>query len=85
MKYHTFDGRDPIRIFDFLARFENEADKLNISEAHAFIAYPEIPGQTSGNEITYKLKRNVMPRWHYLLAGGYSISHSSVGKVLGDA
>ena len=40
MKKHTFDGSDPIKIFDFLTRFVNEADMLSMSEAQAFIALP---------------------------------------------
>lgn len=40
LKNHTFDGTGRIRIFDFIARFVNEANKLNISEAQAFIALP---------------------------------------------
>ena len=40
MKSHIFDGNDPIKIFDFLTRFVNEADMLNMSEAQAFIALP---------------------------------------------
>ena len=40
LKNHTFDGNDPIKIFDFLSRFVNEADMLNMSEAQAFIALP---------------------------------------------
>jgi len=40
MKKHTFDGSDPIKIFDFLTRFVNEADMLAMSEAQAFIALP---------------------------------------------
>lgn len=38
LKNHKFDGTDPIRVFDFLARFVNEADMVNTSEAQAFIA-----------------------------------------------
>lgn len=33
MKNHTFDGNDPIDIFDFLIHFVNEADMLKMSEA----------------------------------------------------
>ena len=40
MNQHTFDGSDPIKIFDFLTRFVNEADILAMSEAQAFIALP---------------------------------------------
>lgn len=32
MKNHTFDGKGPIRVFDFLTRFVNEADMLHMSE-----------------------------------------------------
>ena len=35
-----FDGTDPIRVFDFLARYVNEADMLDMTEAQAFIALP---------------------------------------------
>lgn len=38
MRKHTFDGTYPIKIFNFLTRFVNKADMLNISEALAFIA-----------------------------------------------
>lgn len=40
MKNHIFDWVEPIRIFDFLTRFVNEADILNISEGQAFVALP---------------------------------------------
>ena len=40
MNQHTFDGSDPIKIFDFLTRFVNEADILAMSEAQVFIALP---------------------------------------------
>lgn len=33
MKKHTFDGSDPIKIFDFLTRFVNEANIFAMSEA----------------------------------------------------
>lgn len=38
IKNQTFDGKDLIRVLDFLARFVNEAVMLNMSEAQAFIA-----------------------------------------------
>ena len=40
MNQLTFDGSDPIKIFDFLTRFVNDADILAMSEAQAFIALP---------------------------------------------
>ena len=40
LKSLAFDGDDPIMIFDFLTRFVNEADMLNMSEAQAFVARP---------------------------------------------
>ena len=40
MRCHTFDGRDPIHVLDFLARFVREADMLKMSEAQACIAVP---------------------------------------------
>ena len=49
LEKHIFDGTDPIRIFDFLSRFVNEADMLSMSEAQAFIALPmflEDPAET---------------------------------------
>lgn len=36
----TFDGKDPILIFEFLSRFVVEANTLRISEAQAFVALP---------------------------------------------
>ena len=38
MNKHAFYGSDPIKIFDFLTRFVNEANILAMSEAQAFIA-----------------------------------------------
>ena len=49
MSKHKFDGNDPIRVFDFLTRFVNESDMLNMSEAQSFIALPmflEEPAET---------------------------------------
>ena len=40
MKDHSFDGNDPIRVLDFLARMVTEADMLDMSEAQAFVALP---------------------------------------------
>ena len=40
MSKHKFDGNDPIRVFDFLSRFVNESEMLNMSEAQAFVALP---------------------------------------------
>ena len=34
---YKFDGSDPIMVFDFLTRFVEEADTLNMTEAQAFI------------------------------------------------
>lgn len=42
MKKNDFDGTVPIHIFDFLARFDTEADMLNISETQIFIALPTL-------------------------------------------
>lgn len=36
----TFDGKDPIMIFDFLSRFVSEANTLEMSEPQAFVAIP---------------------------------------------
>lgn len=36
----SFDGGDPILILEFLSRFADEADTLEMSEAQAFIALP---------------------------------------------
>lgn len=41
LKNHTFDGTDPIHVFDFLAPFVSKADMLNMSKAQAFIALPD--------------------------------------------
>lgn len=41
MKNHTFDGTDPIRIFDYLTSFVNEVCMLKRSEAQTFIALPK--------------------------------------------
>ena len=41
MNQHAFDGSDPIKIFEFLTQFFNEADILAISEAQTFIALPD--------------------------------------------
>lgn len=38
MGKHTFHGVDSIRVFEFFNRFVNEVDKLNMSEAQAFVA-----------------------------------------------
>lgn len=35
-----FDGRDPIQVLDFLARFVQEADILGMNEAQAYLALP---------------------------------------------
>ena len=40
LEKHVFDGIDPIRIFEFLSRFVNEADTLKMTEAQAFITLP---------------------------------------------
>lgn len=72
MKNHTIDCTDRIHMFDFLTRFGNEADMLNISTAQAFIHLPRLV------KIPYKLKQSVTPRWHYLMAGGHSLSPSNV-------
>lgn len=40
LKNIVFKRNDPIKIFDFLTRFVNETDRLNISEVHSFIALP---------------------------------------------
>ena len=37
-----FSGEDPIMVFDFLMKFVEEADTLNVSEAHAFIILPKV-------------------------------------------
>lgn len=42
MKSHNFDDTDVIRVFDFLAHFVIETDKLNISEGQAFIELPTL-------------------------------------------
>ena len=38
MNHNAFDGSDPIKLFEFLIRFVNEAEILAMSEAQAFIA-----------------------------------------------
>ena len=40
MKQHAFDGSDPMKIFEIISRFVNEADMHRMSEAQAFIALP---------------------------------------------
>lgn len=40
LKNHTFDGTDPVRVFNFLARFVSDADLLSMSEAQYFITLP---------------------------------------------
>lgn len=40
LKNHIFDGTDPIRAFDFLARFVDEVEMLNKSVAQTFMAVP---------------------------------------------
>ena len=47
IKEHKFDGSDPIKIFDLLTRFVNEADMLAMSEAQAFIALPTFLADTA--------------------------------------
>lgn len=42
LKNHTSDVNDPINNMDFLTRFFNEADILNMPEAQAFIVLPTI-------------------------------------------
>ena len=37
-----FSGEDPILVFDFLMKFVEEADTLNVSETHAFIILPKV-------------------------------------------
>lgn len=46
IKNHTFDGKDLIRVLDFLDRFVQQAEMFNISEAQAFIALPKLPGRS---------------------------------------
>lgn len=40
LKNHTIDKKNPIRAFDVLARFVNEADMFDRSETQTFIALP---------------------------------------------
>lgn len=42
LKYHVFHRNYPINRFDFLARFVNKADMLNMSKAQAFISFPTL-------------------------------------------
>ena len=44
LKEHHFDGSDPIRILDFLARFVKEADIQDMTEAQAYLALPKFLG-----------------------------------------
>ena len=37
-----FSGDDPILVFDFLMKFVEEADTLNVSEDHAFVIIPKV-------------------------------------------
>ena len=37
-----FSGEDPILVFDFLMKFVEEADILDVSEAHAFIILSKV-------------------------------------------
>lgn len=49
LRKHTFDWTDQIKIFYFLIRFMNEAARLKMSEAQAYIALPTVladPSQT---------------------------------------
>ena len=40
LEEYRFTGEDPIMVFDFLARFCDEADTLEMSEAQAYVALP---------------------------------------------
>lgn len=42
MKYQTFDGNDPIRVFEFLNLFVNEADTLDMSKAQDLVDLPTL-------------------------------------------
>ena len=41
METHKFTGKDPILIFDFLTRYVEETDKLEMSEDQAFVLLPQ--------------------------------------------
>ena len=46
-KESKFTGKDPILIFDFLARMVEECDTLNMSEAQAFMTLPHFLSDTA--------------------------------------
>lgn len=55
MKNYIFNGVYLIRIFDFLTRLVNEADKLNMSEAQAYVALPTFLGDPTETEFRTSL------------------------------
>lgn len=52
---HVFDGNDTVKIFEFLTRFLNEAEVLNISQPQAFIAIPRFLADRSETQFRTNL------------------------------
>lgn len=61
MKNHLFNGKDPIKIFDFLTHFVNEGDMLSISEVREFIALTTF----SPNPAEIKFRTNLSGAYHH--------------------
>ena len=55
-----FDGSDPIAILNFLTRFTEEADILEMKESQAFIALPHFLAKTALEH--YRAARDASPR-----------------------
>lgn len=45
LKNRTFQGMDPIHVFDFLACFVNETDMLHMFKGQAFNALPTLQAE----------------------------------------
>ena len=56
LKEHTFSGKDPVTVLNFLTRFVEEADTLEMTEAQALVALPKF--MSGSAELQFRASRN---------------------------